>query len=263
MLLYRTKLQEKRGEALRAVLPIMGIVLLLSFTIAPIPPSILMVFLIGGALLILGMTLFSLGAELAMTPMGERVGSCMTRSRKLWVMLSLGFLLGFLITISEPDLQVLAEQVPSVPNRTLVLTVACGVGLFLCVALLRMLFSVPLPAMLVGFYIFVFALAFFVPRDFLAVAFDAGGVTTGPMTVPFIMALGVGISAIRSDKHAADDSFCWACSTIPRAATRPPSCRRSATPWPCGGNSPAASPLTSGRWPCLCCPSSCSSPSSR
>ena len=207
MLLYRTKLQEKRGEALKAVLPIMGIVLLLSFTIAPIPPSILMVFLIGGALLILGMTLFSLGAELAMTPMGERVGSCMTRSRKLWVMLSLGFLLGFLITISEPDLQVLAEQVPSVPNRTLVLTVACGVGLFLCVALLRMLFSVPLPAMLVGFYIFVFALAFFVPRDFLAVAFDAGGVTTGPMTVPFIMALGVGISAIRSDKHAADDSF--------------------------------------------------------
>ena len=97
--MYRTKLQEKRGEALKAVLPIMGIVLLLSFTIAPIPPSILMVFLIGGALLILGMTLFSLGAELAMTPMGERVGSCMTRSRKLWVMLSLGFLLGFLITI--------------------------------------------------------------------------------------------------------------------------------------------------------------------
>ena len=205
--MYRTKLQEKRNESLKAVLPIIGIVLLLSFTIAPIPPSILMAFLIGGVLLIVGMTFFSLGAELAMTPMGERVGTCITRSKKLWVMLSLGFLLGFLITISEPDLQVLAEQVQSVPNMVLILTVACGVGLFLCVALLRMLFSVSLPTMLVAFYILVFILAFFVPKDFLAMAFDSGGVTTGPMTVPFIMALGVGISAIRSDKHAADDSF--------------------------------------------------------
>ena len=205
--MYRTKLQEKLLESLKAVLPIIGIVLLLSFSVAPMPNSILMAFLIGGVLLIVGMTFFSLGAELAMTPMGERVGTSMTRTRKLGVMLVLGFLLGFLITISEPDLQVLANQVQSVPNRTLILTVAAGVGLFLCVALLRMLFAIPLTAMLMGFYLLVFLLAFLVPRDFLAVAFDAGGVTTGPMTVPFIMALGVGISAIRSDKRAADDSF--------------------------------------------------------
>lgn len=207
MIFYHTKLQEKLQEALKAVLPIIGIVMVLCFTIAPVSPSILMAFIIGAVLLVVGMMFFSLGAELAMTPMGERVGTSITKSRKLVVMVGLGFLLGFMITISEPDLQVLAEQVPAVPNLTLILAVACGVGIFLSVALLRMLFSIALPQLLVFLYCIVFLLAFFVPRDFLAVAFDSGGVTTGPMTVPFIMALGIGISAIRSDKHAADDSF--------------------------------------------------------
>ncbi len=203
----RKKLKEKLKEALQAVLPIIGLVLLLSFTIAPISPSILLCFLIGGILLIAGIVFFTLGAELAMSPMGERVGTAMTQSKKLWVVVALSFLLGFIITISEPDLQVLAQQVPSVPNLTLILAVACGVGVFLVVALLRMLFSIALPPFLVCFYAVIFILAFFVPKEFLSVAFDSGGVTTGPMTVPFIMALGVGISATRSDRHAADDSF--------------------------------------------------------
>ena len=142
-----------------------------------------------------------------MTPMGERVGTCMTKSKNLAVMILPGFVMGLIITVSEPDLQVLAEQVPSIPNMALILAVAGGVGLFLVIALLRMLFAVPLPPLLLFFYGAVFVLALFVPEDFLAVAFDSGGVTTGPMTVPFIMALGVGISAIRSDKHASDDSF--------------------------------------------------------
>ena len=201
------KLKEKLLEALRAVLPIVGIVLALCFSAAPISPSILLCFLLGAAMIIVGMMFFTLGAEASMTPMGERVGSAVTRSRSLGVIIVMGFLLGFLITISEPDLQVLAGQVPAVPNMTLILSVAAGVGAFLVLALLRMLLGVALPPMLVGSYVLVFALAFFVPRDFLAVAFDSGGVTTGPMTVPFIMALGVGISAIRSDRHAADDSF--------------------------------------------------------
>ena len=205
--LLKTRLQEKLNESLKAVLPIIGIVLLLCFTVAPMPTSILMAFLIGAVLLIVGMMLFNLGAELAMSPMGERVGASITQTKRVWLMLPLGFVLGFLITISEPDLQVLANQVPSVPNAVLIVTVAVGVGLFLCVALLRMLFSVPLSTLLLVFYAIVFVLAAFVPRDFLAVAFDSGGVTTGPMTVPFIMALGVGISAIRSDERAAEDSF--------------------------------------------------------
>ena len=201
------KLKEKLMEALKAVLPIVGTVLALCFSAAPISPSILLCFLLGAAMIMAGMMFFTLGAEASMTPMGERVGTAVTRSRKLPVIVLMGFLLGFLITISEPDLQVLAGQVPAVPNLTLILSVAAGVGVFLVVALLRMLFGVALPPLLVFFYGVVFALAFFVPKDFLAVAFDSGGVTTGPMTVPFIMALGVGISAIRSDRHAADDSF--------------------------------------------------------
>ena len=203
----RKKLAEKWREAFAAVMPVVGLVMLLCFTIAPISASILLCFLMGGALLIAGMMFFTLGAELAMTPMGERIGSTMTKSRRLWVVIGLSFLLGFIITVSEPDLQVLAEQVPSIPNLTIILAVACGVGLFLVIALLRMLFSIALPHILLICYPLVFLLAFFIPREFLAVAFDSGGVTTGPMTVPFIMALGVGISAIRSDRHAADDSF--------------------------------------------------------
>ena len=201
------KLREKWNEALQAVLPIIAIVLVLCFVIAPISSSILLCFLLGAVLLLAGMMLFTLGAELAMSPMGERVGTCLTKSRKLPVVIGLSFLLGFIITISEPDLQVLANQVPAVPNMTLILSVACGVGAFLVVALLRMLFSVALPPLLLVFYGVVFVLAMFVPKAFLSVAFDSGGVTTGPMTVPFIMALGVGISATRSDRHAADDSF--------------------------------------------------------
>lgn len=203
----RKKLKEKLKEALQAVLPIIGLVLLLSFTIAPISPSILLCFLIGGILLIAGIVFFTLGAELAMSPMGERVGTAMTQSKKLWVVVALSFLLGFIITISEPDLQVLAQQVPAVPNLTLILAVACGVGVFLVVALLRMLFSIALPPLLVCFYAVIFILAFFVPKEFLSVAFDSGGVTTGPMTVPFIMALGVGVASIRSDENAKADSF--------------------------------------------------------
>ena len=202
-----TKLHEKLMEALRAVLPIVAIVIVLCFSIAPICPSILLCFLLGAVLLIVGMMFFTQGAELAMSPMGERVGSSLTKTKNLLLIAVLSFVLGVIITISEPDLQVLANQVPSIPNMTLMLAVAVGVGVFLMLAVLRMLFRIPLNGMLVGFYILAFMLAFFVPKDFLAVAFDSGGVTTGPMTVPFIMAFGIGVSAVRNDSNAADDSF--------------------------------------------------------
>ena len=205
--MYRARLREKLMEALKAVLPIVGIVLLLSFTVAPLPTSILLAYLFGGFLLIAGMMFFSLGAELAMQPMGERLGARITKTRKLGLVLPLGFLLGVLITVSEPDLQVLAGQVLSIPSPVLIWCVAAGVGLFLVFAFLRMLIGVPLRTMLLLFYAITFVLAFFAPKSFLAVAFDAGGVTTGPMTVPFIMSFGIGIAAIRSDRHAADDSF--------------------------------------------------------
>lgn len=205
--LYQKNLLEKLKESLGAVLPIIGIVLVLCFSIAPIPNSVLMTFVVGAVLLIIGMMFFTLGAEMAMTPMGERIGTKLTNTRKISVVIVLCFILGFIITISEPDLQVLAEQVPSIPNYTLIIAVATGVGIFLVAAVLRMLFGIPLAHMLLILYPIIFILASIVPQDFLTVAFDSGGVTTGPMTVPFIMALGIGFSAVRSDKHAENDSF--------------------------------------------------------
>jgi len=200
-------MKEKLAESLASVLPVVGIVLLLCFTIAPVSSSILLCFLLGAAMIVVGILFFTLGAEASMTPMGERVGAAVTRRRSLPLMIVLGFILGFIITVSEPDLQVLAQQVPSIPNSTLILSVAVGVGIFLVLALLRMLLRVPLPPLLLTCYLVIFCLAALVPSSFLTVAFDSGGVTTGPMTVPFIMALGVGISSIRNDRHAADDSF--------------------------------------------------------
>ncbi len=201
------KLKDKFKESLFAVLPIIAIVLTMSFLFVPISVSVLLCFLIGAVMLILGMTFFTLGAEISMTPIGEKIGSCITKSRKVSLIVVVAFLLGFFITIAEPDLQVLAEQVPAVPNMTLILAVAIGVGIFLVIGLLRMLFGIPLNYLLLVFYAVVFVLSAFIPKSFLAVAFDSGGVTTGPITVPFIMALGLGVSAIRSDRHAADDSF--------------------------------------------------------
>ena len=203
----KTILREKISEALSSVLPVSGIILLLIASIVPVTPAMMLAFLIGACMLIVGMGLFTLGAEMSMTPMGEYVGAKMTSSRKLWLLLSVSFFVGAMITISEPDLQVLAEQISSIPNLTLIFSVALGVGIMLMVAMLRTLLRIRLKYLLLFFYAAVFVLAFFIPRAFLAVSFDSGGVTTGPMTVPFIMALGVGVSAIRSDSNGSDDSF--------------------------------------------------------
>lgn len=204
---HRSILNEKWKEALASVLPITFIVLVLGFAWVPAPVSSMLGFLVGAVMLVIGMGLFTLGTDLAMTPIGEHVGSAMTRSKKVWLIMLISFLVGVIITISEPDPQVLAEQVPGVPNMTLILAVALGVGLFLVVALLRILLRIPMKWLLLGCYAAVFVLAQFVPDTFLAVAYDSGGVTTGPMTVPFILALGVGVSSIRSDANAENDSF--------------------------------------------------------
>ena len=201
------KLKLKIHESLSAVIPITLIVLALGMTVVPMELSTLMLFLAGAALLILGMGFFTLGADMAMMPIGEQVGTQLTRSKRLWLIVAACFVIGVIITVAEPDLQVLARQTPAVPDRVLILTVAAGVGFFLVVSFLRILFGWNLSWLLIGFYIVVFALAVFVPDAFLAVAFDSGGVTTGPITVPFIMALGLGLTAVRGDKNAESDSF--------------------------------------------------------
>ena len=207
MFKFSPKLAEKTKEALSSVFPITFIVLLLCFLIVPVPSGKMLGFIFGAILLVIGMGAFMLGAEMAMTPIGHHVGSTMTKSHNLLLVIVGSFIVGFIITMAEPDLTVLATQVPNVPNLVLILSVACGVGLYLVVALLRILFKIPLSYMLVVFYAAVFILSCFVPNDFVAIAFDSGGVTTGPMTVPFIMALGVGVASIRSDADAHKDSF--------------------------------------------------------
>ncbi len=192
---------------MHSVLPITAIVFLLLITFFPVEAEMLVTFLVGAVLLILGMGLFNLGADVAMTPMGEYVGSKMATSRKIFVVVLVSFFVGLLITVSEPDLQVLANQISSIPNIVLLLSVGIGVGLFLVVAMLRILLRVKLKYILIACYAAVFVMAiFFVPKNFLAVSFDSGGVTTGPMTVPFIMALGVGVASI-SANEGEDDSF--------------------------------------------------------
>ena len=205
--MYRNRLAEKLKEAVGAVVPIVAIVLALALTVAPIPSGTLLTFLAGGVLLVVGMMFFTLGAELAMQPMGEKMGASLTRTRKLWLILPISFALGAMITVSEPDLQVLAGQVTAIPSNILIWSVGLGVGAFLLLSILRMLFRIPLQWLLLGLYAGVFVLAAFAPKDFLAVAFDSGGVTTGPMTVPFILSFGIGIAAIRNDRSAADDSM--------------------------------------------------------
>ena len=194
-------------ESLTSVLPITAIVLLLCFTVTPVSNNAMMAFLVGSLLLIVGMGLFSLGSEMSMIPLGEAVGKEITRSKKVWIIVAISFLIGVIITVAEPDLQVLASQVPAIENNVIIWSVALGVGVFLVIALLRILLGIPLSYLLIGFYAVVFTLAMFVSPDFWSIAFDSGGVTTGPMTVPFIMALGVGVSAVRNDKHAGGDSF--------------------------------------------------------
>ncbi|MDR3130029.1 MAG: DUF1538 domain-containing protein [Treponema sp.] len=200
-------LKEKIMEAFSSVLPITVIVLITSVALVPMPAGTILMFLAGAALLIIGMGFFTLGADMAMMPMGEGIGIQLTKTPNLFIALFVSFIMGFVVTIAEPDLQVLARQVPSIPSMSLVLTVAVGVGIFLVIAMLRILLRIQLSVLLVVFYVFLFAVVFFAPPDFIPVAFDSGGVTTGPITVPFILAMGVGAAALRSDKNSQNDSF--------------------------------------------------------
>lgn len=201
------KLKEKIDESINAVLPITVIVLLLSIFVVPMETGTIALFLVGAFMLIIGMAFFQLGAEMSMTPLGEGVGSQIMKTKRLSILVIVCFVMGIIITIAEPDLQVLANQVPSIPNSALIWTVAVGVGVFLVVAVLRILFKISLPMLLCILYAALFLLSFAAPADFIAVAFDSGGVTTGPMTVPFIMAIGIGLSSTRSDKNGSSDSF--------------------------------------------------------
>ncbi len=203
----------KLKEALISVLPVAAIVLVISFTpLVKLSTTEIVAFAVSAVFLILGIGLFNLGSDLAMTPMGEHMGSGLIKSKKIVILIAVSFIMGVLITIAEPDLSVLAEQVSTVINPTiLILTVGLGVGLFLVIALLKILFKKNLSMILLFFYMILFAFCAILlesgKADFLALSFDSGGVTTGPITVPFIMALGFGIANTVGGRNANENSF--------------------------------------------------------
>ena len=209
------ELKAKIIEALISALPITAIVYLMAllpFFDFDLSVAELVTFTVGAVLLILGIGLFNLGADLAMTPMGTHVGAGLSRQKSLFLLLAVCFVLGMLITIAEPDLQVLANQVSAVMNgQLLIYTVGFGVGAFLVVSVLKIVFRKSLSHILMLFYMLLFALALILlvsgNERLLPMAFDSGGVTTGPITVPFIMALGVGISAVLGDRRSKENSF--------------------------------------------------------
>lgn len=203
----------KLREALISILPITAIVLILAATpLVDFTATELIVFSVAAVFLMLGIALFNLGADLAMTPMGEHVGAGLTKSKKIAVLLVVCFVMGVLITIAEPDLTVLAEQVENVINNiALISTVGVGVGLFLVIAVLKIVLRKDLSTILIFFYMLLFMFCALLidsgKNDFLGLAFDSGGVTTGPITVPFIMALGVGIATTVGGKDSNRNSF--------------------------------------------------------
>ena len=194
-------------EAIQSVLPIFAIVLLLSVTVAPMESGVLVMFLFGTLLLIVGMGFFTIGSGISMEPLGEGIGATLGKTKKWIIPLLICFGLGLLITIAEPDLTVLAEQVPSIPNMVLIWSVGIGVGIFLVISVIRTRKGIKLNSLLLIFYGLIIALAFFAPADFIPTAFDSGGVTTGPITVPFIMAFGAGIASMSTAKNARENSF--------------------------------------------------------
>ena len=200
-------LREKIMEAFASVLPITAIVLITSVVLVPMPPGTILMFICGAALLIIGMGFFFLGSDTAMMPMGEGVGVQLTKISSLALIIAVSFVMGIIITIAEPNLMVLAQQVTAIPSKYLIGTVAAGVGFMLVVAVLRTLLKIQLSVLLFVFYALAFGMAYFAPSSFIPIAFESGGVATGPIVVPFIMAIGLGLTAVRSDKDSHDDSF--------------------------------------------------------
>ena len=201
--IFRNKLQESAVS----VLPIVLVVAALCLLAVPAPTDLMLAFLIGSIMVIVGMALFTLGSENSLTNIGSHMSSALTKSKKLPLILSVSFALGVFVTVAEPDLKVLAETVPHINTALLIAVVGVGVGAFLALAMARMIFGIKLRYLLLISYAVVFGLSLFAPAQQLAMAFDSGGVTTGPMTVPFVLAFGVGVSYIRSDRRAESDSF--------------------------------------------------------
>ncbi|MBP2242185.1 protein-S-isoprenylcysteine O-methyltransferase Ste14 [Cytobacillus eiseniae] len=199
-------------EVIFAILPLSLVVIALQFTIIGMPTEIFIQFLIGILMVSIGLILFLLGVNIGLLPIGEMIGSSLPKMGKVWLVVFFGFLLGFVATVAEPDVRVLAKQVATVsdgtvPGNILIYTVALGVAIFVGLAMVRLVFNIPITYILIGGYGLIFLLSAFTPDQFVPISLDSGGVTTGPMTVPFILALGVGVASVLRGKAASSDGF--------------------------------------------------------
>ena len=199
-------LKKSFKETTIIVIPICIIVTIIS-SIFNLDKSVITSFMISSIFLIIGISLFTFGADLSMMMIGEKLGSSLIKSKKIGIILGVILLIGIMITVAEPDLRVLAEQIPSIPTTTLILTISLGVGIMLTIAAIKILFKLSLRTILIISYALVFALLAFVPSSFIPIAFDSSGVTTGPISVPFILALGIGLTAFRTDSNTKNDTF--------------------------------------------------------
>jgi len=199
-------------EVLYAILPIILLITVLQFTVGNLPLAVFGNFLGGSVLVLLGLVFFFIGVKMGFLPIGELLGAALISKGKLWLLLLFGFIIGFVVTVAEPDVQVLALQVDQVSDGAIdktfiVIMVSLGVGIFIALALLRIILNIPIQHLLIAGYALVFLIGWFTAPQFLAVGFDAGGVTTGPMTVPFLLSFGVGVVSVTAKKDASGDSF--------------------------------------------------------
>ncbi|MHB8964291.1 MAG: DUF1538 domain-containing protein, partial [Saccharofermentanales bacterium] len=177
----------KLKEVIISVLPISFLVIFLNFTIVQLEPSLFIRFLIGVIFIILGLTVFLVGVDQSITPFGNQMGGVIIKKNKLWIVAIAGILFGFFISIAEPDLHILANQVATVTNGiigkwSLVMVVSVGIALLVAIGLIRILFNFPLYKLLTILYGVIFILSLFTSPEFLAVSFDSSGATTGAMT---------------------------------------------------------------------------------
>lgn len=206
-------LTEKSGEVLLAVLPITLIVTILNFTFTPLGTHLYFRFLVGALFIVVGLTVFLLGVDIGITPIGRQMGSSIAKTNKLWIVVSSGLVLGFAISVAEPDLHILAHQVRmvtanSIGKADIILVVSVGIAFMLALGFVRIVYNIALNKILTALYLLIFLLACFTPVEFLAISFDASGATTGAITVPFMLALAMGVSALKKDsKSSEEDSF--------------------------------------------------------
>lgn len=203
----------KFKEVLFSVLPILVLVLILNFTVSPMDTTLIIRFIIGSFLVMVALTIFLLGVDIGITPLGELTGASLAKSNKLWIVLIGGLILGFFISVAEPGLMVLANQVDlvtsgQIPSISILIIVSIGLAILLALGFLRVFYNIPLYKVLIVLYLIIFGFSIFTSREFLAISFDASGSTTGILAVPFILALSMGISKLKKDSKGSEkDSF--------------------------------------------------------